>query len=370
MRAKTFSSTRCSAKTAATFERPKARWVCGGGKSTSNPYDPQIGAAAGASAATAARAQQFSEDYYRDTIAPLLERTVASSEQQTAHLNELYDVNVGNLRQANERYTQYGIPAENRYYDMVDNYSTEDEYQRQAMTAKGDVAAAQQGQRGQMMRQYAALGIDPTSPAAVAAMRAGAVGDAAVEAGAMNRARNAARNLGMQLKSDAANFGRGGQSGILQFGAGAQGNATGAFGIAQGALGSAVQAGGAQQAGYQTALQGYGQNLGAYTSLGNNAMQVQGQQQSAMWSGLGALAGAGARVAVGSDLRMKENIERVGTTPAGVPIYRFDYKPPFKAEHGHGTFVGVMAQDLIHIQPDAVGVAASGFLFVDYTKVR
>jgi len=367
MRAKTFSSTRCSAKTAATSERPKARWVCGGGKSTSNPYDPQIGAAAGASAATAARAQQFSEDYYRNTIAPLLERTVASSEQQTAHLNELYDVNVGNLRQANERYTQYGIPAENRYYDMVDNYSTEDEYQRQAMTAKGDVAAAQQGQRGQMMRQYAALGIDPTSPAAVAAMRAGAVGDAAVEAGAMNRARNAARNLGMQLKSDAANFGRGGQSGILQFGAGAQGNATGAFGIAQGALGSAVQAGGAQQAGYQTALQGYGQNLGAYTSAGNTAMNAGAQQQSAMWSGLGAMAG----MAAGgfSDLRMKENIERVGTTPGGAPVYRFDYKPEFKDRAGHGSFVGVMAQDLLHTQPAAVGFAPDGYMFVDYTKV-
>jgi hypothetical protein len=324
MRAKTFSSTRCSAKTAATFERPKARWVCGGGKSTSNPYDPQIGAAAGASAATAARAQQFSEDYYRDTIAPLLERTVASSEQQTAHLNELYDVNVGNLRQANERYTQYGIPAENRYYDMVDNYSTEDEYQRQAMTAKGDVAAAQQGQRGQMMRQYAALGIDPTSPAAVAAMRAGAVGDAAVEAGAMNRARNAARNLGMQLKSDAANFGRGGQSGILQFGAGAQGNATGAFGIAQGALGSAVQAGGAQQAGYQTALQGYGQNLGAYTSARQHRHERGAQQQSAMWSGLGAMAGMAFSRKAGDQRPSHEGKHRAGRHDpwrgAGLPV--------------------------------------------------
>lgn len=370
MRAKTFSSTRCSARTAGTPSQAPTRRVCGGGKKTENPYDPQIGAASEASAATAARAQQFSEDYYKNTIAPLLERTVASSEQQAGRMNELYDVNVGNLRQANERYTQYGIPAENRYYNMVDQYSTEDEYQRQAMTAKGDVVAAQQGQRDQMMRTFSGLGIDPTSPAAISAMRSGAVGDAAVEAGAMNRARTAARNLGMQLKSDAANFGRGGQSGILQFGAGAQGNAAGAFGIAQGAMGSAVSAGSAQQAGYQTALQGYGQNLNAYTSLGNNAMQASATQQAGMWSGLGSMAGlAMSGGGIGSDLRMKENIERVGTTPSGVPVYRFEYKTPFKAEHGHGSFVGVMAQDLLHTQPAAVGVAPDGYMFVDYTKV-
>lgn len=368
MRAKTFSSTRCSAKTAGTPSWVPTRRVCGGGKGTSNPYDPQIGAAAGASAATAARAQQFSEDYYRDTIAPLLERTVASGEQQTAHMNELYDVNIGNLRQANQRYTQYGIPAENRYYDMVDQYSNDDEYQRQAMTAKGDVAASQQGQRDQMMRTFSGLGIDPTSPGAVAAMRSGAVNDAAVEAGAMNRARTAARNLGMQLKSDAANFGRGGQSGILQFGAGAQGNAQGAFGISQGALGSAVGAGQAQQAGYQTALQGYGQNLNAYTSLGNTSMQASAQQQSALYAGLGSMAGL-AMSGGHSDLRMKENIERVGTTPGGAPVYRFDYKPEFKDRAGHGTFVGVMAQDLLHVQPEAVGVSPDGYMFVDYTKV-
>jgi hypothetical protein len=63
----------------------------------------------------------------------------------------------------------------------------------------------------------------------------------------------------------------------------------------------------------------------------------------------------------GSDRRTKRNIQRVGTTPSGVPIYRFQYVG------ATGSHLGVMADEVDHI-PGAV-VELQGTKFVDYRKV-
>jgi hypothetical protein len=65
-----------------------------------------------------------------------------------------------------------------------------------------------------------------------------------------------------------------------------------------------------------------------------------------------------------SDARLKENLTRVGTTPAGVPVY--DYNLLWSDERE----TGVMAQDLLETQPDAVSVGEDGFYRVDYSKVQ
>lgn len=264
-----------------------------GGKGVENKYDPQIGAAAAQNAAVAAKAEAFAEDYYRNTVAPLNKKMQESADVTAGKLNTLYDLNAEQMRSAGERYKQYGIPAEQRYFDMATKYSEPEEQERQAQLAKGDLGVATLNQQQARMRQFAGLGIDPTSPAAISAATDASVMNAAAEAGAMNRSRGAARELGMRLTSDAANFGRGGQSGILQFGGAAQGNAQGAFGTTQGALGSALGAGQFVNAGYGTALQGYGNNLSAYTSLGNTSMNANAAQTSAMYGAIGSVVGAG-----------------------------------------------------------------------------
>jgi hypothetical protein len=73
----------------------------------------------------------------------------------------------------------------------------------------------------------------------------------------------------------------------------------------------------------------------------------------------------------GSDIRMKENIEAIGWLPNGLPVYSWDYKPEFKDDEycGHGKFVGVMAQDVEKLIPDAVTTRSDGFKMVDYTKI-
>jgi hypothetical protein len=64
-----------------------------------------------------------------------------------------------------------------------------------------------------------------------------------------------------------------------------------------------------------------------------------------------------------SDIRLKTNIHRVGTTVFNLPLYSFEYKAK------HGTYIGVMAQDVLKVKPAAVSVGRDGFYRVDYQKL-
>ena len=64
-----------------------------------------------------------------------------------------------------------------------------------------------------------------------------------------------------------------------------------------------------------------------------------------------------------SDRRLKRNIVRVGESACGLPLYRFQYI------WGGPEFVGVMAQDLIALRPDALILDDSGYFRVDYDKL-
>jgi hypothetical protein len=53
----------------------------------------------------------------------------------------------------------------------------------------------------------------------------------------------------------------------------------------------------------------------------------------------------------------------VGTSPSGLGIYSFQYV------WGGPIFVGVIAQEILEIRPDAVIHDASGYLMVDYSLI-
>lgn len=280
-------------------------------KDTKVTPDPLVGEAAKQNADTAGKAlelqsrsldqadaaQAFSQKFYTDNIAPMLAQMIEESKTATAREDDLYKFNKDIATKSNERYEKYGIPAEERYFKMVDDYSSDAEQENQARAALGDMRVAEGVQQQNMMRKMGGLGIAANSPAAVAAMSDMAVRNAAAEAGAMTRARDAAKALGMQLKSDAANFGRGGSSSTLAFGNAASGNAQGAFGVAQGALNSASGAASVPMAGYNTALQGYGVANGALGTAagayGTNLRAYTGLQQQAMQNKADALSGFG-----------------------------------------------------------------------------
>jgi hypothetical protein len=66
---------------------------------------------------------------------------------------------------------------------------------------------------------------------------------------------------------------------------------------------------------------------------------------------------------VPSDRRLKTGIVRVGLLRAGIPLYRFRYLGRQE------VFVGVMAQDVLAVVPEAVTTDASGFMRVDYARL-
>jgi hypothetical protein len=107
--------------------------------------------------------------------------------------------------------------------------------------------------------------------------------------------------------------------------------------------------------------------LGA-SQMGYNAQMGDfNQQQAAQQNfnqGLMGLGGAG--IMAFSDIRMKENIKQIHWMPNGLPVYRFEYKPEFKDIAGHGQFVGVMAQEVEMVRPDAVITNANGYKMVNY----
>lgn len=77
--------------------------------------------------------------------------------------------------------------------------------------------------------------------------------------------------------------------------------------------------------------------------------------------------GKGVDIATGvgklfSDRRLKEDIVRVGTLDNGLPVYTFRYKGTPEVH------MGLMAQDVEAIHPEAVALHESGFKMVDYAQ--
>lgn len=95
-----------------------------------------------------------------------------------------------------------------------------------------------------------------------------------------------------------------------------------------------------------------------YTGLVNQQYQSQVANHQNMMGGLFGMASAG--MGLMSDRRLKTDIQRVGITDDGVPIYTYKYLS------GGPTQMGVMAQDV----PNAAFMTDSGYLAVRYEDVR
>ena len=64
-----------------------------------------------------------------------------------------------------------------------------------------------------------------------------------------------------------------------------------------------------------------------------------------------------------SDRRFKTDIVQISILRAGIPLYRFRYR------WSEAIYVGVMAQDVLPIVPEAVSTDAAGFMRVDYARL-
>jgi hypothetical protein len=185
------------------------------------------------------------------------------------------------------------------------------------------------------------------------------LGLASMRAGAMTGSRLQSEGEGMNRLYNAAALGRG-----------LPGQTLGAYGSSVGAGSAGMQTAMAPGGQYMQGMgqgantigsgrnmlqSGLGQILGSQSNLYGQSMQ--GQQEI-----YGALIGAGGRLAAASDRRLKENIELVGRDERTMlPLYEFEYKG------GDGRrFLGVMADDVEKVFPEAVIEMSNGYKAVDY----
>jgi hypothetical protein len=70
-----------------------------------------------------------------------------------------------------------------------------------------------------------------------------------------------------------------------------------------------------------------------------------------------------------SDIRLKENVMKVGDVQPGVGWYTWTWNDTAKAMGVDAPTEGVMAQELIKVDPSAVLMGEDGYYRVDYSKV-
>lgn len=302
-------------------------------------------------------------DKQEERLQGAYESTKAISEAQATRATEAYDL-----------YKKEGLPQLEALRRDAEEYN-EGAYQEQmALRAGADVDTASENQRQQMAMRRQQYGIDPTSGVAMGQDNANAVMTAAAKAQAQNQTRMAARDIGLQKLANVYNAyagmpAQGNAATSLALGATQQGTAAG-----QGIVGNIGGLSTASNQAAQTSMGGWGQvgTLGVQkynADVGLYAAQQKAESESA--GGLGSAIGSlgSAYIMRGSDIRIKQDIAQVGRLDNGFPLYSFQYKPEFRDECGHGFHIGVMAQDIEQVIPDAVSVHADGYKMVDYGKV-
>ena len=358
----------------------------GGGGSAPAP-DPNIGLAQQEMA-------KISREYlesWKSEVWPKMkeqaEKQDVRADEQFALDKELQEMQISSAKKTMAEFETYGTPMRASIYKAAEDYDTEANRERIASEALGDVKSAFGIKAADERRRMQSYGIDPTSGRAASTENINAIMEAAVGSAAANRARTAAEQLGWAKKMDAIALSQG------QFG-----NQATSTGLALNAGNQALNAGQTTMANYGAmgnsmnqanmgAIQGWNQigQLGvqkyqADVSKYNAEQQANAAGSAGFGSMVGSLGGIGLRyalggpgaVALGSDIRTKENVTVVGKLPSGLTIYEYEYKPAFKDRKyfGHGKFRGVMAQEVEQIIPDAVFETEDGYKVVDYSKVN
>jgi len=245
-----------------------------------------------------------------------------------------------------------GLAAEAQQFD------TEAYRNQLAQQAAADAGKAFGLTQAATQRASAAMGINPNSGRFAGMQQQGQNALAAQRAAAMTGTRQQAQQMGFARKLDVTGLGRGlpGASAAAYGGATAAGGAAGASYMAPG---NQFNVGFGQGAG----LIGSGRNM-LQSGLGN-ILGTQGQIYAADASRpdlFGTIIGAGLGTFAKSDIRLKDNIEKVGVDPStGLNLYHFNYK-----DDPDTRWQGVMADEVEVQYPDAVTTHRNGYKMVNY----
>ena len=105
--------------------------------------------------------------------------------------------------------------------------------------------------------------------------------------------------------------------------------------------------------------------LGATNASYQNQLAATNAQNQASSNFMGGLMNLGGMAAFGkSDERLKENIKKIGTLDNGLNLYSYNYKDGYDLPEGRQ--IGVMAQEVEKVIPEAVVMETDGFRAVIY----
>jgi hypothetical protein len=237
------------------------------------PPDPSIGEAQLRLTELAERQQ----DWYEGKIAPELmaqmkRSTDISSRVADANLEQM-DFQTGLARKYDERYWGTQVPLEDEMIAKARKYNEADERERMAGAAGADVEQAAAIGDANVQRGLRLRGINLGSAGAISAMRESSDNTVLAKAGAMNKTREVARQLGWQRLGEAAALGRG----LPGFGAGSSGLALGA---GQGAVGAGTAGLGAVTGAAATGFGNTSSQGGLYGNVGQLGAASYGTQSS------------------------------------------------------------------------------------------
>jgi len=89
-----------------------------------------------------------------------------------------------------------------------------------------------------------------------------------------------------------------------------------------------------------------------------------GQSSSNSKNGMGGFIGSLASGIAASDRRLKKNIFKIAELSSGLGLYQYRYID------NSGPHIGVMAQEVAEIMPEALGPTIDGYMTVDYSKIH
>lgn len=325
------------------------------------PSAPDMSGANEAARSQAAIAKEQWEDY-KTTFAPILmdqmqqQIDIGKGQYDLARENQRFQM--GLARKYDDRFWGTQVPLEDSIVKDAREFDTPAERERMAGTARADVEQAFSGAAQEMNRDLGRMGLNPADPKYFGMRRTLASDQALATSRAMNKTREAAKQMGWAKKMDAAALGRG-----------LPGFSSGSSQLAMGWGGQGMQAGGLGMNAAMGGLQGMNQSAqgagGNYAGAGNTYTNIAGIRQRSSAEGseiLGTIAGAGMGRFM-SDRRLKTDIEQVGTMRNGLPIYKFRFKS------GGPYHTGVMADEVARVMPEAVHRMPSGYFAVDYSML-
>jgi hypothetical protein len=243
------------------------------------------------------------------------------------------------------------------------DFNTEARREELAGQALADVNTAASSARDQSARALARMGVNPGSGRALALDQQTQIAQTAAGAGAANKARESARAEGYALTDRASNA----LAGYPAMSSAATGSGAS---FAAGGVGLVNSGLAGQNSGYGAAATGAGQMganatsmWGAQANYKNAQDQInQGESFGSLAGGIGGLAAGLAKTGLFSDRRLKTDLKVVGRDAAtGLRLWAFRYiSDPAR------RYIGVMADEVKQVRPDAVWRGADGFDRVNY----